>query len=71
MSEEYAPHLLDEIGTAGMLARVAANLASLNDVVAILAREVSDDPEFVKLVADTLAGHSAGLGFEHGSRAAP
>lgn len=80
MSEEdYAPagheHLFWEVAGVAALDHghpdLAQNLASLNDIVAILAAQVSSDPEFTSLVRDTLAQHSRALGFEHGAAAAP
>jgi hypothetical protein len=42
---------------------VAANLASLNEIIAELTVKVSDDPEFVSMVRELLRGHSHALGF--------
>lgn len=61
-SEQPSSRAVSDFAT--MFADVAANLASLNDLVALLVRQVSDDPEFVKLVADTLADHTRSLGYE-------
>ena len=43
---------------------IAANLASLNEVVTELADVVSQDPEFRRLVRDLLRDHSWSLGIE-------
>lgn len=42
---------------------IAANLASLNEIIAELTAVVSDDPEFAVLVRETLREHSHLIGF--------
>jgi hypothetical protein len=42
---------------------IAANLASLNEIIAEMTAVVSDDPEFAALVRETLRDHSHALGF--------
>ena len=43
---------------------IAANLASLNEVITELTNVVSQDPEFRRLVRDLLRDHSWSLGIE-------
>lgn len=43
---------------------MAANLATLNDIVYALVCHVSDDPDFIELVKSVLKMHSRSLGFE-------
>jgi hypothetical protein len=42
---------------------IAANLASLNEIMAELTAVVSDDPRFSALVRETLRDHSHAIGF--------
>jgi hypothetical protein len=42
---------------------IAGNLASLNEILTEITAAVSEDPQFVTLVRDTLRGHSHALGF--------
>ena len=44
--------------------KIAANLASLNELAAELTAAVSDDPEFVQMTRTTLRDHSWSLGYE-------
>lgn len=49
------------------LARISANLASLNEIIAEMTAVVSDDPAFITMVNGVLRDHSWSLGFEfHG-----
>jgi hypothetical protein len=43
---------------------VAANLASLNEIIAEMTARVSDDPEFTAMTRELLRGHSHALGFQ-------
>lgn len=53
--------------TAQFRNAVAANLASLNEIVTELTAAVSDDPDFVAMVRELLRGHSYALGYRpHG-----
>lgn len=45
-------------------AAMAANLASLNEIVAELTAVVAGDPDFAQLVRNTLRDHSHKLGFQ-------
>jgi hypothetical protein len=54
-----------DAGPAGdqLAAAIAANLATLNEIIAELTVVVSDDPQFAALVRETLRDHSHALGF--------
>jgi hypothetical protein len=47
---------------------IAANLASLNEIIAEMTAKVSDDPEFTRGVKELLGDHSAALGYEFQGR---
>jgi hypothetical protein len=52
-----------EAADSTRLDAVAANLASLNEIVAEMTARFSDDPEFTTMVRELLRGHSHALGF--------
>lgn len=49
---------------AGRTEMIAANLASLNEIIAELTAKVSDDPEFTAMVRELLREHSHALGYQ-------
>jgi hypothetical protein len=49
-----------------LLAEIAANLATLNDLMAEVTAKVSDDPEFTKLATGQLRTHMTALGYKPG-----
>jgi hypothetical protein len=55
-----------DAGPAGdqLAAALAANLATLNEIMAEMTAVVSDDPDFVGLVRQNLRDHSHAIGFE-------
>jgi hypothetical protein len=53
----------DKAADSTRLDAVAANLASLNEIVAEMTARVSGDPEFTTMVRELLRGHSHALGF--------
>jgi hypothetical protein len=58
--------------TPGLVEHMAANLASLNEIIAELVAKVSDDPAFIEFTTGLLAGHSWSLGYTfQGQRGEP
>jgi hypothetical protein len=53
------------------VSRLAANLASLNDIMAELTSVVSVDPGFTQMVHDLLKHHNWSLGYEWHGESAP
>jgi hypothetical protein len=53
------------------LQRVAANLASLNEIIAELVTAGCDDPGFAQMTRDLLRDHSWSLGFQFQGQQAP
>lgn len=46
-----------------LVGAIAANLASLNEIIAEMTAVVSDDPQFITIVREQLREHSHRLGF--------
>lgn len=57
-------HRYTELSGDRLVGAIAANLASLNEIVAEMTAVVSGDPEFIALVRRTLRDHSHALGFK-------
>jgi hypothetical protein len=60
MTPDRRPEARDE---ENLVDAIAANIATINEVLAELTVVVSDDPEFSALVRETLRDHSHALGF--------
>jgi hypothetical protein len=52
-----------ELSGERLVGAIAANLASLNEIMAEMTAVVSDDPGFATLVREALREHSHALGF--------